>query len=92
MANITAAMSISLPKTMKEHIRRRVKEFHYGTPSDYMRSLVREDMQRQEQERLERSLLKGLQSKKGVAYGGREWNVYKKRLVANAAKAKKQHP
>jgi len=92
MASTIAAMSISLPKTMKEHIRRRVKESHYSTPSDYMRSLVREDMRREEQERLEQALLKGLRSKKGLAYGTGEWNAYKKRVIASVAKTKKRRP
>ena len=82
-------MSISLPKEMKEHIKKWAKEGHFGTPSDYMRSLVREDMRREEQERLEQALLQGLNSGKGVAYGTKEWTAFKKGVLARITKKKK---
>jgi antitoxin ParD1/3/4 len=63
MASNTSIMSISLPKPLQEYVKQRTKEAHYGTPSDYIRSLIREDIKRMEQEHLERELLKGLQSK-----------------------------
>ena len=85
MANTAAQMSISLPRDVKEYVKRRAKEAHYGTPSDYMRSLVREDMRRAEQERLEQALLKGLDSGRGVAYSTKEWGTFKKALLKNIA-------
>jgi antitoxin ParD1/3/4 len=63
----TENMSISLPKEMKERVKRRVEQDHYGTPSDYVRSLIREDFRRRDQERLESALLDGLESGHGVA-------------------------
>ena len=59
-------MSISLPKDMKERVKRRVKEDNFGTPSDYLRSLIREDLRHRDQERLENDLLQGLQSGPGT--------------------------
>jgi antitoxin ParD1/3/4 len=63
MPTTTITMSISLPKPMHEQIKRRSKDANYGTPSDYIRSLVREDLKRIEKEQLEQELLKGLRSK-----------------------------
>ena len=54
-------MSLSLPKNLKEYVKERTLHTHYGTPSDYIRGLIREDMKRLEQE-----LLKGLQSGKAI--------------------------
>lgn len=82
-------MSISLPNEMKKYVKQRTEEAHYGTPSDYMRSLVWEDMKREEQKRLEQALLKGLDSGRGVAYGTKEWNAFKKGVMKSIAKKKR---
>jgi len=66
MSRQTSTMSISLPKNLKEYVKERTLHAHYGTPSDYIRGLIREDMKRLEQERLEQELLKGLQSGKAI--------------------------
>ena len=89
MNNHVANMSISVTKELKEYVKKRTREAHYGTPSDYMRSLVREDMKRGEQERLEQALLKGLDSGKGVAYGTKEWAAFKKGVIGRIAQKKK---
>ncbi|GEM_PF-3129460 len=62
----TENMSISLPRELKERVKIRVREDHYGTPSDYLRSLIRDDLRRRDQERLENALLDGLQSGHGM--------------------------
>jgi antitoxin ParD1/3/4 len=75
-------MTISLPKHLKEFVKERSLNAHYGTPSDYIRGLIREDLQRLEQERLEQELLKGLKSGKSMPMTAGAW----KRLRAEAAK------
>ena len=82
-------MSISVTRELKAYVKKRVKEAHYATPSDYMRSLVREDMRRAEQERLEQALLKGLDSGKGITYGTKEWNAFKEGVIERIAQKKK---
>lgn len=74
-------MSLSIPKDLKEYVKQRTREAHYSTPSDYMRSLIREDMRRAEQERLEHELLKGLQSGPGAVMTTREWAKLRADLV-----------
>jgi antitoxin ParD1/3/4 len=73
-------MTISLPKQLKEFVKERSLTAHYGTPSDYIRGLIREDLQRLEEERLEAELLKGLKSGKGIPMTPQAW----KRLRAEA--------
>ena len=83
----TAVISISLPKAMKERIKKRVEQAQYGTPSDYIRTLVREDFQKQEgQGKLEKMLLEGIRSGRGGEIGGREWNTHKKEVLGRLAK------
>ena len=82
MPRQTSTMTISLPKHLKEFVRERSHTAHYGTPSDYIRGLIREDLKRLEQERLEAELLKGMRSGKSIPMTQEAW----KRLRADTAK------
>ena len=55
-------MNITLPEPMRQFIEEQVNSGSYGTASEYMRALVREDQKRKAQERLEALLLEGLDS------------------------------
>ena len=75
-------MTISLPEDLKQFAIQRSRTAHYGTPSDYIRGLIREDLQRLEEERLEIELMKGLKSGKRIPMTKEAW----KRMWAEAAK------
>jgi antitoxin ParD1/3/4 len=60
-------MTISLPEELKQFAITRSRTAHYGTPSDYIRGLIRDDLRRLEEERLEAELMKGLKSGKGIS-------------------------
>ena len=75
-------MTISLPEDLKQFVKKRSLTAHYGTPSDYICGLIREDLKRLEQERLEEELLKGLRSGKGIPMTKDAW----KRMRAEATK------
>jgi antitoxin ParD1/3/4 len=68
-----ATMNISLPDSLKEYVKERVEEESYSTPSDYMRSLIREDQKRRDEKRLEQMLLEGLKSGKKIHMTPKEW-------------------
>jgi len=55
-------MSVSLPEQLKAYVKERAEQGLYGTPSDYIRELIREDLKRHEQKKLETMLLEGLAS------------------------------
>jgi len=76
----TSTMTISLPEDLKQFVKKRSVSAHYGTPSDYIRGLIREDLQRLEQARLEIELMKGLKGK-GIPMTPATW----KRMRAEAA-------
>lgn len=48
----TSTMNISLPEALKRFVKERTKAANYSNPSDYVRSLIREDQRRQDAERL----------------------------------------
>ena len=60
MSRHTSTMTISLPEDLKQFVKKRSLTAHYGTPSDYIRGLIREDLKRLAEERLEQELVKGL--------------------------------
>src|SRR6266705_3039239 len=82
MSRHTSTMTISLPEDLKQFVKKRSLTAHYGTPSDYIRGLIREDLKRLEEERLEQELLKGLRSGKGIPMTAGAW----KQLKAEAGK------
>ena len=49
--------------------------------SDYVRSLIREDLRRREEQKLEQMLLEGVRSERGMEVGSKEWWEFRKRLV-----------
>jgi antitoxin ParD1/3/4 len=66
-------MTISLPEDLKQFAITRSRTAHFGTPSDYIRGLIREDLKRLEEERLEIELMKGLKSGKGIPITKGAW-------------------
>jgi Arc/MetJ-type ribon-helix-helix transcriptional regulator len=66
MSRLTSTMTISLPKQLKDFVKKRSRTERYGTPSGYIQGLIREDLKRLEQEQLEVELRKGLRSRKSI--------------------------
>lgn len=56
-----ASLNISLPQQLKTYVEAQVAEGEYGTPSEYMRALIRRDKELQVA-KLEEKLLKALAS------------------------------
>ena len=48
----TSTMNISLPEALKRFVKERSKAANYSNPSDYMRSLIRDDQRRLAAEKL----------------------------------------
>lgn len=57
----TTTMNISLPDTMKTFVEERLTSDGYGTASEYVRELIREDQKKRGEEQLEKLLLSRLQ-------------------------------
>jgi antitoxin ParD1/3/4 len=55
------SLNISLPQQLKAYVEAQVAEGEYGTPSEYMRDLIRRDKE-QQVAKLEEKLLKALAS------------------------------
>jgi antitoxin ParD1/3/4 len=55
------SLNISLPQQLKAYVEAQVAEGEYGTPSEYLRELIRRDKEQQRM-KLEESLLRALDS------------------------------
>ena len=55
-------LNVSLPEPLKEYVQERVSEGIYSNPSDFVRSLIRDDMRQSAHRRLETLLIEGLNS------------------------------
>jgi antitoxin ParD1/3/4 len=73
-----SSLNISLPLSMKEFVENQVQESGFSTPSEYIRSLVREDQKRRAEEKLETLLLEGLDSGAPIEITPEYWE--KKRI------------
>lgn len=58
--------TISMPETMSHHVMDLVDEGHYGGISDYLRDLIRKDLERRKSEQQQASIL---ELKKLIAEG-----------------------
>jgi len=71
----TKAIHIKLPEALKQYADERVGEGkHFSTLSDYIRSLIRADQRRQEEQGLKQLLLDGLHSGPPVPMTRKEWD------------------
>ena len=81
-------MNVSLPEKMKEFVDRRVEAGGYQTVSEYVRDLIRKDIQLQSKERndrLDTLLLEGLRSieEEGtIEITDQYWDEMKARIAA----------
>ncbi len=67
------SMNVSLPDTMREYIEQQVKAGGYGSVSEYIRDLIRQDQKRKAKEQLETLLLEGLDSGTATPISDQDW-------------------
>ena len=88
-------MNVSLPEKMKEFVDRRVEAGGYQTVSEYVRDLIRKDIQLQAKERndrLDALLIEGLRSieEEGTVVDTDEyWSALQERIKAGEFRKRK---
>lgn len=79
-------MNVSLPESLKAYVEEQVSYGGYGTVSEYLRELIREDKKRKSLERLESFLLDGLESGDPVPVTPEFWQALWGRVDAQKQK------
>ena len=78
---LNTTMDVSLPETLKDYVQQRVAQGAFSNPSDYIRSLIREDRERQADVRLESLLLEGIDSGDPVPLDAAEWAAIRQEVT-----------
>ncbi len=74
------SLNISLPKAMKAYIEARISEGGYSTPSEYLRSLIRDEQKRHEEAKLEAMLLEALSAGEPIEMTPEYWQAKRQKL------------
>ena len=85
-------MNVSLPEKMKEFVDGRIEAGGYQTVSEYVRDLIRKDIERQKTERLDALLLEGIRSieEEGTVLDSDEyWIALQERIKAGEFRKRK---
>jgi antitoxin ParD1/3/4 len=87
-----ASLNISMPDELRDFVDLRTKQTHHATPTEYIRSLVREDQKRADQEKLEALLLDGLKSGKPIKVDDIDAYFAKKKAMLQRARKGSKEP
>lgn len=80
-------MNISIPDPLKEFVDQQIASGRYGSVSEYVRELIREDEKRKAQLKLEGMLLEGLNGP-AKEMTKKNWAVLKKQVLEQLSKRK----
>jgi antitoxin ParD1/3/4 len=82
----SATMNVSLPSAMKEFVDNQMKTGGYGSTSEYVRELIRNDQIAKAEAQLRAMLLEGLNSGPAVMVDANYFTELKARVKARHAK------
>lgn len=74
-------LNISLPDSMRTFVNEQVNKKGYSTASEYVRHLIRQEQEREEQKQLETLLLNGLDSGDPVEINDEWWANKRMELI-----------
>lgn len=57
-----ASLNVNMPKDLRDYVDRRTSEGGFGTPTEYVRHLIRRDKETEAERELERLVLEGVKS------------------------------
>ena len=83
------SLNVSLPKSLKQHVERQVREGGYSTPSEYVRALLREDRRLKAEQKFEALLLEGLNSGEAIPADPAYWKKKRRNLMERQRKGRR---
>jgi antitoxin ParD1/3/4 len=81
MKQKTTTVNVSLPVALRTEMEKKLKRKAYGTASEYVRELIRKDLQREAIAQVDELLLEGLHSGEPVPITEEWWNQRKAALT-----------
>jgi antitoxin ParD1/3/4 len=80
-------INISLPETLKDFVESQVRSGEYSSVSEFMRVLVRREQKERDREKLELSILEGLNSGDAIEVTPEMWQKLRQSLRSRRAKS-----
>ncbi len=80
-------VNISLPDSMRDFINEQVEKGGYSTTSEYIRHLIRQDLERVQKSRIEKLLLEGLDSGEVIEITDEWWEQKRSQLIERIRKS-----
>lgn len=75
-------MNVSLPTDLREFVDEKLQRDRYSSASEYVRELIRQDLEREARERLDELLLEGLSSGPSKPVTKKDWEALRKEVHA----------
>jgi antitoxin ParD1/3/4 len=82
-------MNIALSAKLKAFVQREVRRRGYSSVSEYMRELIRGELERQELSRLETELIKGIESGPATPMTTKDWQDIRMEVRRRSAERRK---
>jgi len=73
MKHKVVTMNVSLPAPLRRELEKKLERQAYGTASEYVRDLIRKDLQREAIEKVDTLLLEGIHSGSAVPMTDHDW-------------------
>ncbi len=83
------SMNISLPETLRERLEEKLVRQAYGSASEYVRQLIRQDLERDAREKVEALLLKGVHAKRRIKVTPEWWQQKEARIHTRPRRVKR---
>lgn len=82
-------MNISIPSALRDRLEEKLDRQAYGSASEYVRQLIREDLERDTREKVEALLLEGVHSKKRIKVTQKWWDEKAAMVDAKSRRTKR---
>ena len=86
MQTLIKTIHISLPEPLIASAKTQAEKGQFSNMSEYVRSLIREDVARREAQNLQELLLEGVRSERGPEIGSEAWQAFRNRAAEEAKK------
>ena len=83
-------MNISLPPTLKDWVDEQVSRRGFGTASEFVRQMLREEQQRELRQRIDAALVEGIESGPSTPMTPQDWDDIRREGRRRLAKRKKK--
>lgn len=83
------SMNISIPSALRDRLEEKLARQAYGSASEYVRQLIRQDLERDARDKVEALLMEGVHSKKRIKVTPKWWDEKEALVNSKSRRAKR---